>query len=366
MAPAITNQLAKDKICLFFTEEWPQADAAGLDVVKITDGYSNTVHIVRRNNKSVIEPAVVILRHYGGNDFDLTTWVTKNSESEETLIVKEMSDKGWGPTVYGIFAGGRVEEYIDGCSLVPQQLADDRSICLEIARNYARFHSLQLPLQKQKFTTFRKRVSKADPQRRAALEQEVHEKRPDLLSKLALLLDWETTKDKEWLFQIFEKQQFRQGFSIVDPNYLNILLRKDRKKDKSFIVLVDYELAAYGYTALDMGGHLLMRLIKPRDSEDMLSGLEFPSMEEIRDFVTAYSHECQELGTLREQDTIDHLVQESLYGCLMSTIYILEQVHGNMDMISSEIKMISGIAKVGENYHSLKAKIEELDREMRD
>ena len=92
-----TKNYAKNQICLFFTREWPEADAEELELEKIADGYSNIVHIVRRKNPAITEPAVVILRHYGGNDMDLTSWATKNTEAEETMIVQEMSVRGWGP-----------------------------------------------------------------------------------------------------------------------------------------------------------------------------------------------------------------------------------------------------------------------------
>lgn len=342
----ITKHEAKGKICMFFTEEWPATDASQLDVVKIADGFCNTVHIVKRNDLSIIEPAVVILRHYGGNRLDMMRWVTKNKESEEILIAMEMSDKGWGPTVYGVFSGGRVEEYIDTCCLIePQLLRDDRSIALEIARSYARFHSIQLPLSKGKFIDFRDSVPTIDPKKRVVLEEQVKSQRFDLVSKLAMLLDWNTSDDKKWLFQVFEKQGFRQGLAMTDANYLNILLRRDRIEGRSFIVLIDYELAAYGYTAIDMGGHLLKRQVNPHNSEEVYSGFDFPSMEEIRDFVTAYADECQVLGTLRQQDSIDSLVKEALYGCLLWTIYIVEHFQGNVDMIARAMRVITGIKK---------------------
>ena len=247
-----------------------------------------------------------------------------------------------------------MEEYIDSRSLAPQDLQDDNSISREIARNYARFHSIRIPLQKGKMDQFRDKVVLFQPERVQKLKQEIKEKRPDLLPGLLLFLDWNTAEDKRWLFQVLENEQFRQGFSIVDTNYLNILLRHNRNEGTSFTVLVDYELAAYGYCALDIGGHLMMRVLQARGTEDMLSGLEFPSMDQIRDFVTAYADECRRLGTLRAEDTCDHLVREALFGSLLFMIYFAESAQGNLDMISAEVKVISAFAKFRSVYDEVK------------
>lgn len=358
MQVQVTKAYAKSRICLFFTQEWPQTETELLQVSRITEGYCNMVHIVRRLDHASKEPAVLILRHYGGNHFDLRSITVKCSELEETLIVSEMSSKGWGPRLFGVFAGGRIEEFIDSVSLTPHHFLD-AGVRHELARNYARFHSLQLPLQRNKIETFRHEVYSVSPETRTALTEHVARVAPDLLDSLTDFLQWDISKDKKWLLHVCQKEEFRRAFCIVDTNSLNVLMRKDRTRGKSFIVLVDYEMGCYGYAAQDLGGHMMMRTVDIRNEETMLSGLDYPSMDYISGFVRAYADECRELGTWEAGETVDHLIRQTLFGSLIWMVLFSEAMHSYPSMITKEKNILRSFAESRKVYKKLKDQLSE-------
>lgn len=356
MGIQVTNSYAKKRISLFLTEEWPQTPAEDLEVIRVSEGYCNTVHIIRRKNQATREPAVLILRHYGGNDFDMRSMAVKCSEMEETLIANEMSAKGWGPKLYGVFAGGRVEEFIDSISSTPRDFLD-QSLRHELARNYARFHSLQLPLQRNKIETFRDDVCSVSPETWKTLTDHVLTQTPDLLHALQDLMDWDTGSDKEWLFDVCAKEGFLRAFCITDVNALNILIRKDRQEGKSSIVLVDYEMGCYGYAAQDIGGHMMFRMADASNKETMLSGLEYPSIEYITDFVTVYLDERRKLGTVDASLTVDELVRQTLFGSLMFTVLFTEALLGEPHTMTSEKNMLRIARELRRAYTTLKERL---------
>lgn len=82
---------------------------------QVTGGFVNTLHLLSRSNVAKDEPASVLIRHFGQTIAieDPPPGTTTLSATEQAVVYYEMGRRGWGPKLYGIFPGGRLEEYID-------------------------------------------------------------------------------------------------------------------------------------------------------------------------------------------------------------------------------------------------------------
>ena len=342
---------AKSRISSFFPREWPQTPESDIKITHIAEGFCNSVHIVSRSTAADHEPQSVILRHCGGNAFDVKAWATKNAEVEEIIIAQHMSDAGLGPRLYGVFAGGRVEEFVEGKTLVAQDLLDP-FLNQQVARSLARVHALTPPLHQRKTDLFMRETRVATDEARQAMVDGFTDVRPDLLPQLHDVLDWDLLSEKEWLTSVIERRNMRHSFMLFDLNLLNILVRDapngklkahiktldsnnnnesiDKQSEhESVVVHVDYDFSSYGYAAMDIGGHLLMRTLNLKNKGgDLRSGLPFASMSDIRQFVQMY-------------------VQ-------MSAIAFRESAFADQHLILAEVNLITCFAPWKQTYFQLK------------
>ncbi|XP_059220600.1 choline/ethanolamine kinase isoform X3 [Stomoxys calcitrans] len=90
------------------------------------------------------EPKEVLLRIYGqshGEDA-LEQMIT------ESVVFALLSERHFGPRLYGIFPGGRIEQYIPARALQTAELAIPE-ISLRVAEKMAEIHSLNIPMSKE-------------------------------------------------------------------------------------------------------------------------------------------------------------------------------------------------------------------------
>ena len=137
----------------FFPTEWATTDVSAAHIKKITGGLINTLHLLWRDTPSIIEPKAILVRHFGqsGALEEPPSTSTTLSAAQQAIVHWEMSRRGWGPRIYGVFAGGRLEEwYVDAHTLTPAE-AMVEDVRGGVARGYARLHSLRLPLRRDGF-----------------------------------------------------------------------------------------------------------------------------------------------------------------------------------------------------------------------
>ena len=364
MPVEVTAEYVKQRIAQFFTNDWPHVPVQDITVARITEGYSNMIHLVKRPSQAGSkEPDAVILRHYGGNAVDASTTEVKLKEVEEIMVAKEMSDHGLGPTLYGVFPGGRVEEYVEGRTLTPDDLRDTE-ISREIARNMARMHALTPPLARGKFDDHLTRPWVMDQEVKEALVAEFKDKHPELLAKIQALVDWDTRPEKLWLHSIISSHRMRKSLAFFDTNCLNILMRADRSLvkvglKKSFIVLIDYETSNYGFSGVDIGAHLTMHVADPRNKVNLMSGYEYPGDSFIREFVSAYVAECRLLGTWDDSvDSLEDMIGQTLIGTLFNALFMHQLVLKDMpQMLTSQPVFVNWIHKIMSVYQEVKRKV---------
>ena len=349
----------REIVSRFFPLEWPTVDANKLMITKIADGLVNTVMVVSRpRGGKQEEPHHVVVRRSGGMLVPLEEFpeFSKLSDSEELLVVADMSRYKWGPKLYGVFAGGRVEEYIASHTLSARE-SSNADLRRDIAKSYARFHSLQPPLKKDKFQLQIQdmmSVLQLGPDERQQMRDKIFATGSKYAGEAAVdMLDH--SREFSWSYPLLKRNKCAQSFTILDGNYLNILVR-DTPTPEGKIVLVDYELAKYGYRGFDIGAHFVNRLIEWQNKEDKHSGVPYPDKEERMIFVREYLSECWELGRTEraEIDTVDHLMLEADIGAIIYSCYMSAVLYRYMDVFLKDSSFVSSMKCLNDTYNTLK------------
>ena len=136
---SLSPEKALQLVAQFFDEEWPLlTKSQDVQVSRLTGGYSSDVYVVRRCTPSVREPDCIVLRFYNKKFKNLPL---RRMDAEEVLFFAEMARRGWGPKLYGVFDGGRVEEFVVSHTLTPEE-SKHPAVMKDLAQGFARVHSL--------------------------------------------------------------------------------------------------------------------------------------------------------------------------------------------------------------------------------
>ncbi|ORX35870.1 kinase-like domain-containing protein [Kockovaella imperatae] len=317
-------QTALSLVASFFPLEW-RIKPTEVDVRPILGGFVNRLYLVSRTTRADREPSRVLIRLFGLGPGLEEPPVTSStlSATEQAVMYYEMGRRGWGPRLYGVFRGGRLEEWIDSRTL----RADEATLlCKDMAKSLARFHSLILPLRR---TTFGSVVEEL----KAACE--ANKDHPWFTET-----DWPAELD--WVASLFTRYKCKASLALMDANYLNVLVRNDAE-----VVLIDYETATYAYRGIDMGGFFTARMYDWNANGSKLTGCALPSPEEERSFCEAYK---EELG---EDDVdVDQLLVEAKIGQLYQ---ILFSVFMCGELKALEEDLLDALGHMLESYKRLKA-----------
>lgn len=75
-------------------------------------GFGNRLFICGTKSGVRAVPDKVLVRLYGGNVLPSDNPFRVLTEAGECVVFFALAAKGWAPQLYGVFQGGRVEEYI--------------------------------------------------------------------------------------------------------------------------------------------------------------------------------------------------------------------------------------------------------------
>lgn len=141
-------------VASFFPIEWATTEAGAVHTKQITGGLINSLQLIWRDTPAAAaEPNAILIRHFGqsGHIEEPPSTSTTLSAAQQAIVHWEMSRRGWGPRVYGFFAGGRLEEFLAGAHTLTAAEAMVEGVRSGVARGYARLHSLRLPLRRDGF-----------------------------------------------------------------------------------------------------------------------------------------------------------------------------------------------------------------------
>ena len=365
----VDEKYARDLVAKFLPNEWSDVDPKDISLKPFLGGFVNSLWIVDNNKKHDSKFNKVILRHYGGNAFDLDqdfetsgSTIIKLPEVEETLIFQALSEKGWGPKLLGVFPGGRIEEFIPSHTLTPTE-ASHPEIIHDLAVSFARFHSLQLPLARDRVQRMQD-ISMNPPAKRLELIAKLSQHLQDPKFKeynidCHVYLEMDKTQELKWIFNRLRQNKACDVLCIFDTNFLNCLIRDDWKDHNTRTVLIDYELSMYAPRGIDIGEHFLSRMINWRAEGNIASGHEFPPEDQRTLFVKSYLEEKKILDPLSfnasQGDTVEALLEEADVGALfVSLMFGLEMVTKLETSLQSEPTLITAIPLLLNFYQSHK------------
>ena len=252
-----------------------------------------------------------------------------NTETSSTLIAYEMSRRGLGPKIYGLFKGGSVEEFIDSHTLTYEESADPE-ISRDIAISLAKTHAIEgLPLKLTVSEEVRKKQRewiKMIPEKKSYWKN--HDEIQKMNLDLDFILNFDFEQQVDWLDEKCNQVKMRKHFVLVDMNYLNCLVRNHPKDGESRVVLIDYDIAHHDYRGMDFGSHFFGRRFQADSKVDkIVPNSRFFTVEEKRNFLKIYQQEIKRLNVWNDFDedgidSVENLLLESRIGeCISNLIF---------------------------------------------
>ncbi|XP_023231047.1 choline/ethanolamine kinase-like isoform X1 [Centruroides sculpturatus] len=238
------------KICReFLSGTWKSISSSDMVFRSLSGGLSNLLYycsLPETHTPLIGEPGQVLLRMYGQlHDGGVDSTVT------ESVIFMMLAERRLGPKLYGIFPGGRLEEYIPARALTCQELKDS-DISATIARKLAKVHSLQVPINKEPTWLFDKMASWLTYARNNVCPNKLK----DDDKKLAdYILFHNLEEELEWLKHHLQQAKSPVLFCHNDLQEGNILRPEGSQATDDKVVFIDFEFCSYNYRGFDLANH---------------------------------------------------------------------------------------------------------------
>lgn len=260
---------------------WKKITSGDITVKKLCGGLSNWLFIVSLQ-KEAVSPKHVLVRLYGQTHCEdaLESVIT------ESVIFTLLSERKLGPKLYGVFPGGRIEEYIQARPLKQHEMSDP-DISLLVAEKMAAVHVMNIPINKEPrwmWDTINKWLD--------SLSEVAQNERIGGIYSLQQL-----RSEAEWLRNHLSKIYSPVVFCHNDLQQGNILLREDTP-DPS-IVFIDYEYCSYNYRGFDLANHFMEWCYDynlPECPHFSVNKRNYPSHAQMLTFVERYLSSVREHG----------------------------------------------------------------------
>ncbi|XP_037070096.1 choline/ethanolamine kinase-like isoform X2 [Pollicipes pollicipes] len=194
------------------------------------------------------EPSRVLLRMYGQvRDGAHESTIT------ESVIFTLLAERRLGPKLYGIFPGGRLEEYIQALPLSCGDLRDPQ-ISQKIAEKMAMVHSLEVPICKEPtflWQTMKKWIQLSHTSLSDVTLADNPEKK-DIIKALRLC---NYDQEMDWMRKYFAKTSSPVMFCHNDCQEGNILRHDVSSSQEPRLTLIDYEYCSYNHRGFDLANH---------------------------------------------------------------------------------------------------------------
>jgi len=229
---------------------WQLVSEQDMVLKTISGGLTNKLFFCELPTKQAVlgdEPSRVLLRIYGqmhGVGHEALT---------ESVIFTLLAERRLGPKLYGIFPGGRFEEFIQAAPLSLSDLRDSE-VSQQIAKELAMVHSLQVPICKEP-TVMWQTMKKWIRQSHKYLDDTAlseHKGKADIIKALRLC-DFES--EIRWLRRYFAQSPSPVVFCHHDAQEGNILRHKSEPEAAPRLTLIDYEYCSYNYRGVDLANH---------------------------------------------------------------------------------------------------------------
>lgn len=293
-----TNQIARDIIATFLTQEWPQQDPESL-TVNYSTSFTNPSCVVTRPrpSHSHVEPLKLFIKFQRPDSQGIPGLERFSpTKEEEALLMCEYSRSGLGAQVYGLFQTGdgtigRIDEFIDGRHLEPEDV-EDPAIRADIAKSLATFHSLQVPLVKTEVSQYYETIHHGlrTYHKSEKLKALVKDNGMDISD----LVDYDFVSRCQEVLSQMHRINAQAGWCLHDVQFMNVLVRNAPNPDECKTRLIDFELAFWNFRAFDIGAHYMHKMFKWLDPLDKLTGCRPYSYDEKRHLCDVYAQHWTE------------------------------------------------------------------------
>ncbi|XP_018023260.1 choline/ethanolamine kinase isoform X2 [Hyalella azteca] len=270
-------QLCRD----YLLGSWKLIDQDSMILRQIRGGLSNHLYycaLPHPHTPIAAEPSEVLLRLYGqmhGED-------ALENMLAESVIFTLLSERRLGPRLYGIFPGGRLEQYIPARSLLREELCDAH-LQRQIANKIARVHALDVPISKEAtwlWTSITKWLkSSADFLRSSSMDKELVDQ----------LREFDGVAELNYVMELSAQVDSPVVFAHNDLQEGNILLQKSSSSRR--VALIDFEYCAYNYRGFDLANHFGERVYGyklDRPPYFTVHEKDYPSTNEQLTFIRPY------------------------------------------------------------------------------
>ncbi|XP_064634360.1 choline/ethanolamine kinase-like [Lineus longissimus] len=290
-----------------------------LSIRPISGGLSNFIYLCKLPDgvdPIYGEPRQVLFRIYGQMiNESLQTVIA------ESVIFAVLSEKKLGPKLYGVFPGGRVEEYIPSRCLSTNELSR-RDFSKKIAQKMASFHSLDMPISKRpKWLYALSRRWIKDAQNNMGLVSEDSEK----TKRLKALLDNDLEAELDWMKSTLDCLRSPVVFCHNDLQEGNILYSEESDATDSedySLMPIDFEYCSYNFRGFDIANHFLewtMDYSYPDPPYYYRNPDNYPSIEQQRLFIESYLESLP--GGVVKEDEVAKIRREAEYYGMASHLF---------------------------------------------
>lgn len=308
-------------------------------------------------------PRSLVYKLYGGNIASniMGQCMHINSPFIQTYLFSELSNRGWGPKLYGILDEpfGRIEEFIDSHTLGHEEVFEDEILSADVAKAYARFHSLKLPIPRRKDVSCMSVMNQNYEEKRAQLEEWI-KTFPETNKYFDALMNLDMLAERDWVMRNCANIPHRVVLCNMDPSYLNRLVRNVAPVDENVTrsVIIDLDLTTYSHRGFDLGGHFATRLLDWSNLENLESGFPMPNKQQQKHFLQCYLNECKELMDDFDANSLDSLEHVTMEVELYSAIYLFWLISFSLTLPTeyNEEEAVSGgyLIKAIDEYKRLK------------
>uniref|UniRef100_A0AC35EZL2 Choline kinase n=1 Tax=Panagrolaimus sp. PS1159 TaxID=55785 RepID=A0AC35EZL2_9BILA len=296
----------------FLGGAWKTVSLDNMKITRIKGGMSNMLFLCRltENHPPIgTEPDKVLLRVYFNPE-------TESHLVAESVIFTLLSERHLGPKLYGIFSGGRLEEYIPSRPLKCHEIAIP-SMSNKIAKRLAHVHQLEVPIWKEPdylCDALERWLHQLVTIPGAHSNFEIPEKYHEWSPKVITTDDIE--KEIEYLRAQIVHSKSKVSFCHNDMQEGNILLPKassgnirmpsisdEQPASNSLsafnpldprLVLIDFEYASYNYRGFDFANHFVEYSINYEIDEAPYYEIKpenVPSNDRMFEFMLSYLKE---------------------------------------------------------------------------
>lgn len=308
-------------VSAFFPKEWRRLREEDVSVSRSQSGISNEVYFVSAGGRNQQEPDRVAIRKYNQEqeeDVD-GLWTAFGqmcaSHTEQIVMHVQLAHAGLGPKQYGVFAGGRIEQWVD-CRQLTYTDAIDPVVSHDLAVTMARVHALQLPLRKPAY-----HFIDVLRQMYAGLQSHLSYFDDDEMLRPIAGHDYQSLMD--WMAPLLSFRHNRMVFMNWDPHFGNLAVLNRPAAQQLKVMMFDFEVASYNIRGKDLGNFLISR---SGFVPDVRTDRRIESNEEFFPFLQAYVDECDKLMPVVDRggsDSLDHLMMEALLGGIVALLYYL-------------------------------------------